>query len=386
MNNFNSNFPTQIIFGKNRIEDLGNQIKTYKNILLVYGAGSIKKSGIYDKVIGVFQENDIAHCEVAGVKPNPDISSVREGVACCKENKIDFILAVGGGSVIDCAKAIAAGACYDGDPWDFFIGKAKITNALPLGCILTLAASASEMNGNSVVNDDQNKEKRAVGSPLLRPVFSILDPTYTFSVNKYHTAAGIVDTIAHLFCPYFYPNRFVFMQDRCAEALMKTCVHCGRIAIDDPGDYNARANLMWASSWAFNGFLKLGQANDSICHGIEHVFSGLYDITHGVGLAIILPAWMRHVLDNDNASKFAEYARNVWDVTNNDDYLAAQEGIEKTETFFKEIGMPLSFKDINIRDDDFEKIAEQLAGENGIGKFKKLFKEDILNILHLANK
>jgi alcohol dehydrogenase YqhD (iron-dependent ADH family) len=389
MLNFRYNIPTEILFGQNQISRLGNEIIKYSsNCLLVYGEGSIKKSGLYSQVIDLLKESNISFWELGGVKPNPRITSVREGVKICKENNISFVLAVGAGSVIDAAKAIAAGVFYDGDAWDFFSHKAAVSKALPVGTVLTLAATGSEMNGNSVITNEETKQKLSTGNFVLRPKFSVLDPTYTFSVSKYQTAAGVVDIMSHVFEQYFSPVKNTFIQDRLAEAILKTCIHYGPIAIDEPNNYEARANLMWAGSLALNGLLAFGKRGDWVTHGIEHEISAIYDLTHGVGLSIITPSWMEYVLDKNNAGKFAALAKNIWDFTDDiAEIELAKKCIEATKAFFIRMGMPVSFKEVNISDQHFEEIAEKSISahsENQIGSFKKLNKRDIKNILLLS--
>ncbi|MDD2373612.1 MAG: iron-containing alcohol dehydrogenase, partial [Syntrophomonadaceae bacterium] len=315
MLNFNIHFPTRISFGRGKIEDLSKEILCYGDkVLLVYGGGSIKRSGLYDRVLQVFQDNGITHVELSGVQPNPRISSVRQGIELCKKHEVHLVLAVGGGSTIDCAKIIAAGAGYDGDAWDFFTRKAKINYALPIGTVLTLAATGSEMNPNAVISNDDTKEKLGTGSPVLIPRFSIVDPEYTFTVPPEQTAAGTVDIMSHVFEQYFSPTLGTYIQDRLAEAMLKTCIHYGPIAIAQPDNYEARANLMWTGSLALNGLLGAGKRTDWATHDIEHEISALYDVTHGLGLAVLTPYWMQYVLDEQTAPRLAEYARNVWEI------------------------------------------------------------------------
>ncbi|HAG44342.1 MAG TPA: NADH-dependent alcohol dehydrogenase, partial [Clostridium sp.] len=300
MLNFVYSIPTEIFFGEGKIKVLGKEIKKYGNkVLLVYGGGSIKKTGLYDKITNILKENNIDFVELAGVEPNPRITSVREGIKLCRENNVDFILAIGGGSVIDCSKFIAGGYYYDGDPWDFFIGKGNVTKALPLASILTLAATGSEMNRGGVISNLETNQKLATGHPTLSPKFSILDPTYTYTVPKNQTAAGAVDIMSHIFEVYFTPTKTAFLQNRMAEALLKTVFHYGPIAFNEPENYEARANLMWASSLAINGLLSYGKDTNWSVHDMEHELSAFYDITHGVGLGILTPVWMEYILNDD---------------------------------------------------------------------------------------
>ncbi|MBZ4676594.1 MAG: NADH-dependent alcohol dehydrogenase [Anaerophaga sp.] len=355
MENFNFHLPTKILFGKNKVNELGQEIKQYgSRVLLAYGGGSVKKTGLYDQVVEQLRNNDLFFVELSGIQPNPRITSVREGIRLCREHNLDFVLPIGGGSVIDAAKAIAAGVNYEGDAWDFPMQKAKVTNPLPLGTVLTLAATGSEMNGNAVITNEETQEKRGMGSDLLRPVFSVLDPTYTFTVNRYHTAAGTVDIMSHIFENYFAPGEGTFLQDSIAESILKTCIKYGPVALEEPENYEARANLLWAGSLALNGLTLTGKLmGDWATHGIEHEVSAIYDLTHGAGLAIIHPVWMRYVLDEKTAPKFAQMARNVWNINEADDMTAAEKGIEAVRNFFNSLDMPASLSDVDIPGDHF---------------------------------
>lgn len=385
MLNFNVSFPTRILFGRGKIEELGREILSHGNkVLLVYGGGSIKRNGLYEQVLQIFQDNAIAHIELCGVQANPRISSVRQGVKLCQEHDIQLVLAVGGGSTIDCAKIIAAGAGYEGDAWDFFTRKARINYALPVGTVLTLAATGSEMNPNAVISNDETAQKLGTGSPLLTPRFSILDPEYTFSVPAEQTAAGTVDIMSHVFEQYFSPTPGTFIQERMAEAILKTCVHYGPIAITEPDNYEARANLMWAGSLALNGLLGAGKRTDWATHDIEHEISALYDVTHGLGLAILTPFWMGYVLDAETAPRLAEYARNVWKIEETDDITAARIGIKKTSEFFKSLHLATNLKAIGIEENRLAEMAAKATTRGALGAFRKLEYQDVLNILQAA--
>lgn len=384
MNSFEFFAPTRIFFGKGQLEKIGPAIKNYGNkILIAYGNGSIKKNGIYKDVVKVLKENGIEFHELSGIKPNPSIESVREGVRLCRENKLAFILAIGGGSVIDCAKGIAAGALYDGDPWDFYIYKATVTKAIPIGTVITLAATGSEMNGTTVVSNEETTSKMAMGSEFLKPKFSLLDPEYTFSVGKYLTAAGTVDIMSHCFEQYFSGVRDTFLQDRLAEAILKTCIHFGPIALEDPENYDARANLMWASSVALNGLLATGKQGDWATHMIEHEFSARTDLTHGIGLAIITPHWMKLSLTDETMDRFVSMATNVWGIRTSSDYTTAIKGIDATSEFFKSLGIPMSLKDagIEFNDIEVEEMAEKIVHYGPLGNAKKLYEPDIIKII-----
>lgn len=384
MNSFNYNIPTKIFFGEGKIEVLGTEIKKYgSRVLLAYGGGSIKKTGVYDKVVKELQEKDIPYFELSGIQPNPRVESVREGVKICKENDIDFILAVGGGSTIDCSKAIAASYYYNGDPWDLVIGKAKIGKVLPIGSVLTLSATGSEMDAGAVISNMKTNQKYGFGHPGLFPKFSVLDPTYTYTVDKYQTASGVADIISHTFESYFSNDKGAYLQDRIAEAILKTCIKYGPIALDNPKDYEARANLMWSSSLSINGLIEYGKDSDWSVHPLEHELSAHYDITHGVGLAILTPNWMKHVLNEDNIYKFVEYGVNVWDIDDNlDDLEIANLSINKTSEFFHGLGIPMTLREVGIDEEKLEMMAKSVTEDNNglVGNFKALNYDDVLDI------
>lgn len=383
MRNFNFDSVTKILFGEGKVVEIIPEIKAKgSRVLLAYGGGSIKKNGLYNQIVDLLKSNGVEFAELGGIQPNPRISSVREGVRLCREHKLDFILAVGGGSVLDCCKAIAAGVPYKGDAWDFMMQRARIENPLPIGTILTLAATGSEMNGSAVISNDETLEKRAMWSNSLRPVFSVLDPTYTYSVNKWHTAAGVTDILSHIFELYFTPDTGTFVQDAIAEALMRTCVQFGHTALNEPDNYEARANLMWASTLALNGTIATAKASgDWSSHGIEHEISAIYDLTHGAGLAIVFPNWMEYVLDESNAWKFAQMGRNVWGVVAKDDMTAAKEAITAVRNYFASLGMPTRLSEVNIPADNFEEMGQKACIFGDLGMLKKLNASDVVTIL-----
>jgi alcohol dehydrogenase YqhD (iron-dependent ADH family) len=386
MRNFTYEASTKILFGKNRISEVGNEILSFGNkILLAYGGGSIKQSGLYQQIVDVLTVSGIQFVELSGIQPNPRVESVREGIRLCREHNLQFILGVGGGSVIDCIKAISMGVAYQGDVWDFFVRKAQIDKVLSIGAVLTLAATGSEMNGGSVISNEETHEKRATGHDSLRPKFSVLDPTYTFTVSPWQTAAGVVDVMSHIFEQYFTLDKGTFVQDAIAEGILKTCIHYGPVLLEEPENYDARANIMWASSLALNGLTVTGKLfGDWSTHLIEHEVSAVYDLTHGAGLAIIFPIWMEYVLDQKTAPKLAQYSRNVWGITNADDMQAAREGIVKTRAFFSSLNMPASLKDVNIDGAQIEMMTEGACKFGPIGMFKKLGKDDVAAILKKA--
>lgn len=365
MNNYVYHVPTDIRFGKDQILCLAEEIGKYgKKVLLVYGGGSIKKSGLYDKVYEVLKGFEIF--ELPGIEPNPKLTSVKKGADICKENGIDAVLAVGGGSTIDASKHIACAAFYEGDPWDLVLDKTKVTKALPIFTVLTISATGSEMNPGAVISNEETKEKLEINHPLLYPTLSVCDPTYQFTLPKKQTAAGTVDILSHIMEQYFQPNDGAYITDRLSEAAMKTCIKYGPIAIEEPENYEARSNLMWTGSIALNHLFTFGKGGAWSVHPIEHELSAFYDITHGVGLAILTPAWMEYVLSEATVKRFATYARNVWDVTEKEDIPAAKAGIYLTERFFIELGMPEKLSEIGIDDSQFKEMAGEAIRTSGL--------------------
>lgn len=382
MDNFVFHAYTKMFFGKNQIEQLPSAMSDFgKNVLLVYGGGSIKKNGIYDKVYDLLKGWNIV--ELAGVEPNPRITTVREGVRLCKEHGIDVILAVGGGSTIDCSKVIAAGYYYENDPWDLVLDNSLIQKVLPIVTILTLAATGSEMNKNAVISNLETNEKFGTSSRLMIPQASILDPTYLYTLPAIQTAAGTADIMSHVFEAYFSKEKDAFIQDRFSEGILKACIKYCKIALENPENYEARANLMWASSMALNGLTGSGKGHSWTCHPIEHELSAFYDITHGVGLAIVTPRWMRYVLNEDTVDQFVAYARNVWDLPLEEDKFAmAKKAIDQTEEFFREIGIPMTLTEVGIDSSKLEIMAEKAVKFGGLSNaFVALAKEDVVRIL-----
>lgn len=384
MNNFHYRIPTEIYFGKNQIDNLKNITAYGKNVLLVYGGQSIKKMGLHDKVMAILKDCSMNVFELSGVEPNPKIQSVKAGAKLCKENNIDVVLAVGGGSVLDCSKIIAAGAKYEGDPWDLVLDGGKITAALPVVTVLTLSATGSEMDKFAVISDMDKNEKWGTASEFVKPAFSILDPTYTFSVSKKQTAAGTADITSHIFENYFTNVPGAFVQGRFCESLLKTCFKYGPIALNEPDNYEARANLMWASSLAINGLLQLGAEVTWCVHPMEHELSAFYDITHGEGLAILTPVWMEYVLSEKTAEKFAEYGENVFDLPKGKSPMeTAKEAIKKTKEFYATMGLPKTLTDVGIDETHFDKMAEK-AAEGLEYAFVPLNKNDVKQIFKNA--
>lgn len=387
MDNFTLNIPTKIFFGRNQIKVLGRQIEKYggKRVLICYGSKRIKKEGLFQTITDKLADRGLYFAELGGIEPNPRITSVREGVKICREENIDFILAVGGGSVIDCAKVIAGSVSYDGDPWDFCLRKAAISKALPIGTVLTLAATGSESNGNAVISNVETKQKLPVYSPILWPKFSILDPEYTYSVPPFHTAAGIADIMSHIFEQYFSSTADTFTQDRLAEALLKTCLKYAPVVMENPNDYTARAEILWAGNLALNTLLSLGKEGDWANHAIEHEVSAIFDISHGAGLAVLFPNWMKYVMDDTNADKFYQLAVNVFGVAESSDKKAAAlEGIDRLRSFYNSIGMPSKLSETGVEEESLQIMAEGAVRFGEIGTFKKLKSKDVLAILKMA--
>ncbi len=386
MKNFKFYSPTKIIFGEGSVNQLGRQIAgKYKNILLHYGGGSIKKSGLYTEVVNILKDYDCEVYELSGVEPNPKLKLVREGVRLAKENNIDLILAVGGGSVIDSAKAIGIGAMYEGDVWDFFTGDAKVRSTIPLGVILTFPATGSEASMGSVITNEEGKRKLAVNHDIMRPQFSIMDPEYTLTLSSNQTFAGIMDILSHIFERYFSNTKNVDLTDGLCEATMRTVIKNAYILKTDPKNLPARSEIMLAGTIAHNGILGIGREDDWASHSMGHEISALYGTTHGRTLSIIFPAWMKYVYKK-NLERFAQFAINVFGVSivNKSLEEIALEGINNLITFIKDIGLPISFEDEGLPVDKLEFMAEKATSKGHIGALKVLNKEDVLNIYNLA--
>ncbi|MGN0446399.1 MAG: iron-containing alcohol dehydrogenase [Acutalibacteraceae bacterium] len=387
MYNFMFYVPTRIYFGKGQISHL-SELKNYgSKVLLVYGGGSIKRNGIYDNAVRILKDAGVSVYELSGVEPNPKIETVRKGVSMCKAEGIDMVLAIGGGSTIDCAKVVAAGAKYDGDAWDLVLDGSKIKAALPIFSVLTLSATGSEMDEFAVISDMTKNEKWGTAAEVLKPTMSVLDPTYTFSVSKKQTAAGTADMMSHTFENYFTKEKGADVQARFAEGLLKTMIKYGPIALAHPDDYDARANLMWAASHAINGLVAAGSQPAWCVHPMEHELSAFYDITHGQGLAILTPVWMEFVLKKDpsTAENFAVYGRNVWEIADDDDESAAKKAIEATRTFlFETMELPANLRAVGIDSDEHFEIMAEKAAEGCVGCFVPLTKDDIVEIFRSA--
>ncbi|MEA5040574.1 MAG: iron-containing alcohol dehydrogenase [Clostridiaceae bacterium] len=359
MQNFDYKIDTEILFGRGQITRLGMAVRAYaKSALVVYGGGSVVRSGVLQAALAQLEAAGVSHVELPGVQPNPRISSVRAGVRICRGQKLEAVLAVGGGSSIDCAKAIAAGACYDGDPWDLVCEPARIRTALPVFSVLTLAATGSEMDAIAVISNPDTRDKKGFGASCLRPKASVLDPTYTFSVPKYQTAAGTADIMSHILENYFSPEEGAFIQEGFAETLLRACVKYGPAAMAKPDDYEARANLMWASSHAINGLISLGRPVPWSVHSMEHQLSAWYDLTHGVGLAILTPHWMDIVLSEQTAPRFARYGEAVFGL-HGETMELARGAVAATRAFFKKMELPASLSDVGIGDKHISEMAEK---------------------------
>ncbi len=387
MNNFNFYSPTYFVFGKGREHESGKLVKQFKGskVLIHYGSGSVVKSGLLDRVKSSLKDAGIYFTELGGVVPNPRSGLVYQGIDICKKENIDFIIAVGGGSAIDSAKAIAIGVLYDGDFWDFYTGK-RIERALPVATILTLTAAGSEGSTGSVITHENGMLKRSANSDLIRPVFSILNPELTCTLPPYQTAAGAADMIAHVMERYFTNTKDVEITDRVGEAVMKTIISETPKALKNPYDYEARANLMWAGMLAHNDICGVGREQDWATHMLEHELSGLYDVTHGAGLAVMFPAWMKYVMHHDVA-RFAQFAVRVWDCEMDFQHPenTALQGIERYEQFMTYIGMPVRFAELGAKAEDIPLLVKTLGlGKRTLGSFIKLTEEDVTKIYALA--
>lgn len=375
--------PTKLIFGRGEVEKLADEVNQYgRNVLLVYGGGSIKRNVLYDQVVSILEKAGLNVHELAGVEPNPRVATVNKGARLCKEHDIDFLLAVGGGSVIDCTKAIAAGAKYDGDAWDIVTKKHIPTEALPFGTVLTLAATGSEMNSGSVITNWETNEKYGWGSPLVFPKFSILDPVNTFTVPKDHTIYGIVDMMSHVFEQYFHHTKNTPYQDRMCESLLKTVIETAPKLIEDLENYELRETILYTGTIALNGMLSMGARGDWATHNIEHAVSAVYDIPHAGGLAILFPNWMKHTL-SENVGRFIQLAVRVFDIDDagKTDREIALSGIEKLSEFWTSLGAPNRLADYGITDEKLDLIADKAMANGEFGRFKTLNKEDVLSIL-----
>ena len=388
MNNFNFYSPTYFVFGKERENEVGKFVKRFAGtrVLIHFGSGSVQKSGLLDRVKTSLTAENIYFTELGGVVPNPRSGLVYKGIEICKREKIDFILAVGSGSAIDSAKAIAVGALYDGDFWDFYEGKLQAKNALAVATILTISAAGSEGSSGSVITHENGMLKRAYGGDFMRPVFSILNPELTCSLPPYQTACGSTDMMAHVMERYFTNTKDVEITDRLSEAILLTVIKETPKALANPNDYEARANLMWAGMVAHNDTCGVGRDSDWSSHQMEHELSGLYDVAHGAGLAVMFPAWMKYVMNHD-IMRFAQFAVRVWgcEMDFQNPEKTALQGIERYEQFMTSIGMPIRFSQLGAKAEDIPTLVKTMGlGTRTQGSFVKLTEEDIRKIYELA--
>lgn len=384
MKSFEYHMTTDILFGMGQEAALPAKLRAYgKKILLTYGGGSIKKNGLYDKLRALL--NDFEIFELGGVEPNPRVETVNRGAAICKKEGINMILAVGGGSTIDCSKAIAAATYYEGDAWDMVLHMDRITKALPVAVVLTIAATGSETDAVAVISKPETNEKLPFFSPFVLPKVAVLNPENTYTVPPFQTASGSADIMSHIIENYFDREQ-AFVPDAINEGLLKAVIRYAPIALETPSDYEARAQLMWAASLALNGLGSTGKDFAWSCHYIEHELSAIYDITHGAGLAVLTPKWMRHILSESTVDKFCDYAVNVWGIERGGDKFAlAHQGIDATEAFFKKIGLPSTLTDFGIDDAHFAIMAEKAVRIGGLqNAYVPLSEDDVIKILYMS--
>ena len=388
MNNFVYDIPTRVYFGEGQIKHLGEELKKYgQRVLLTYGGGSIKRSGLYDAVMQQMTEAGLEVYELADIAPNPRIESVRRGAEMCKAHQIDVLLAVGGGSTLDATKFMAAGALVDHDPWDFFNERwAPIHRALPIVTVLTLSATGSEMDCGGVISNPDTQDKIGRMAPPLLPKASFLDPTYTYTVSQYQTACGAADMISHILEVYFTTEPDLYMLDCFMEGMLKTIIKYTPVAMAEPDNYEARANLMWTSSWAINGFVSGGKRHAWSCHPIEHELSAIYDITHGLGLAIVTPRWMKYCLDETNVGKYVQFGVNVFGIDPSLPAMdIAHEAIDRLSHFlFDTLQLDSTFPAVGIDRTHFATMARKACGGKVLPGFKPLKQEDIEQIFEMC--
>lgn len=389
MDNFNFYSPTEFVFGNDRENECGSYVKKYggSKVLIHFGGGSAERSGLLGRVRDSLNKSGISFVELGGVQPNPRDTLVYKGIDLCRSEGVDFILAVGGGSVIDSAKAIAAGVLYDGDFWDFYSGK-NIEKALPVGVVLTIAAAGSEGSGDSVITKEDGMLKRGAGSDALRARFSVLNPALTQTLPAYQTACGATDIMAHVFERYFTNTKEVEITDRLCEAVLITMVKETPRVIADPDNYEARANIMWAGMVAHNGIVGVGRSQDWNSHGIEHELSALYDCAHGAGLAVIMPSWMEFVYKH-NVMRFCQMATRVFGCQMNfeNPEATALEGIHRFRSFLHSIGMPINFAELGAKEEDIPALVEKFGiGDGRTGGFVALSSADVTEIYKIAAK
>ena len=391
IHDFIYDIPVRVYFGRDQLKHLGAELKKYgTRVLLTYGGGSIKRIGLYDRVVDEIRKAGLELFELSGIEPNPRIESVRRGAQMCKDHKIDVLLAVGGGSTIDATKFMAAGACVDFDPWDFLdvTKQAPVKRALPIVSILTLSATGSEMDTGGVISNPETQDKLGRLDPALLPKASFLDPTNTFTVSPYQTACGSADIMSHLIEVYFNMDQDLYMLDCFMEGMMKTVIRYAPVAMKEPDNYEARANLMWTSSWAINGFVNAGKRQAWSCHPMEHELSAIYDITHGLGLAILTPRWMEYCLDESTVSKYVQFGTNVFGV---DPSLEPMEIAKKaiscmSDFFFNKLELKRTLPEVGIDRTHFAVMAKKSVGGGTLPGFKPLNQQDVENIYEMCMK
>lgn len=393
MINFDFQCKTEIIFGKGTEHQVGKESKRFgTRVLLIYGGGNIKKTGLYNSVTNSLKEENLFFTELSGVEPNPLLSLVKKGIKLCRDEKIDFLLAVGGGSVIDTAKAISAGFYYDGDVWDFFQVKAIVEKTLPIGVISTIAAAGSETSKSAVITNADLVIKKGLNSDLYRPVFAIMNPELTYTLPLYQTMSGVADIMSHLQERYFTDATDNELSTLFTESALKVVIHNALIVKDNPADYNARAQLFLASTLGHNGMLAMGRIGDFGTHRVEHELSALFGVTHGAGIAVITLAWMKYVIEKKDPQKvhplFVRYAKNIWDVPSDfgNDKEIALEGVSRLEKFFKSVSIPVDLASLNVPTDEktFNLMAEKCTAIGPQGQFYKIYKDDAIEIYRIA--
>lgn len=387
MNSFVYDIPVKVYFGENQLHHLGEELRQFgTRVLLTYGGGSIKKIGLYDAVMAEIRKAGMEVFELSGIEPNPRIDSVRRGAQICKDEHIDVLLAVGGGSTIDATKYMAAGACVDHDAWDFLSKWSPIEKALPVVTVLTLSATGSEMDSGGVISNPETQDKIGRMERPMLPKVSFLDPTVTYSVSPYQTACGAADMMSHILEVYFNMEPDLYMLDCFMEGMMKTIIKYAPVAMKEPDNYEARANLMWTSSWAINGFVNGGRQLAWSCHPMEHELSAIYDITHGLGLAILTPRWMEYCLDESTVSKYAQFGTNVFGIEASLPAMdIAREAISRLSHFlFDTLQLKSTFTEVGIKRDDFGVMARKACGGDVLPGFKPLRQSDIERIFEMC--
>jgi alcohol dehydrogenase YqhD (iron-dependent ADH family) len=391
MQNFDFYAPARILFGKDTEKQIGELLKPHASkILLHYGGGSIKKSGLYDRVTASLKEAGVAYVELGGVKPNPRLSLVREGIALCKKENVELILAVGGGSVIDSSKAIAMGVYYGGDIWEVYEQGKDVDRALPVATVLTIPAAGSESSGDTVITNEEKQLKYGYGSPKLRPLLSVMNPELFYTLPKNQIANGVADIMSHVFERYFTNTTNTDLTDGLCEAVLRTVMRNAPIALDNPQSYEAWCEVGFGGTVAHNGLVGMGREQDWACHNMEHELSAVYDVAHGAGLAVLTPAWMKYVY-KDNINMFVQFAVNVMGVRGSyrDPEAIIFEGIARLSAFFKRMGLPATLSELGIGEDKLELMAKKATGaefgeESPLGGLKKLYWQDVLAIYKMV--